>query len=303
MNKQLNILLIGGNSFIAQQFISSNNNFFKIHSAARRTANIKNETIISDLFNLPESVFKNIDVVINLAAIVHQPKIQDKNIYEQINYRLPLFLANMAIKNDCQHFIQISTIAVYGKTTIINKNTACSPVNYYGEYKLKADLELAKLTSENFTVTSLRPSMVYGSSHSPGNLNSLIKLVKTSFPLPFGGIDNKRQFLNVNNLTQAIKGIILNNIGGIVILADQEHISTLNLINTISKALNQKNKIVSFNLFWKIIRKIKPGIAHKLIDNLEIENSHSFSELGIEEIYSIEDGIKEMVFLKRKLKN
>ena len=53
--------------------------------------------MINNLFDLPESIFENIDVVNNFADIVHQPKIKDKNIYELVNYELPLFLAKMAL--------------------------------------------------------------------------------------------------------------------------------------------------------------------------------------------------------------
>lgn len=295
MEKQKNVLIIGGDSYIAQKFISANHSFFKLYCVSRKKTKFENELVIDNLFDLPESIFENIDVVINFAAIVHQPKIKDKNIYELVNYQLPLFLAKMALKHNCSHFIQISTIAVYGKTQIINDETACSPDNYYGESKLKADLELSKLTTKDFLVTSIRPSMVYGGHNSPGNMNSLIKLVKTNIPLPFRGINNSRQFLNVNNLTQALKGIILQRMQGIIILADEESISTFGIIDIISKTLNRKNICIRLNLFWRILQIIKPELKRKLTDNLVIKNTYSFEKLGIELPYSIEDGIKEMI--------
>ncbi len=290
-----NVLIIGGDSFIAKKFISANKDYFNLYSVSRQKTEFQNEFVINDLFNVPESKFENIDVVINFAAIVHKPKIKDKSIYELINYKLPLFLAKLALKNNCSHFIQMSTIAVYGNTEQINDETICSPYNYYGEYKLKADIELNKLSKDNFLVTSIRCSMVYGGINAPGNMSSLIKLVKTNLPLPFKGINNKRQFLNVNNLTQALKGIIEQKLQGIIILADEEYISTYELVDIIAYTLKIENKCIRLNVFWKLIKMIKPEFAGKLIGNLLIENTYSFKKIGIALPYSIGDGIKEML--------
>ena len=295
MDKQKNILIIGGNSYLAQHFIAAYKNTFHLKSVSRKKTNFENEFIVSNLFDVPESLFHNIDVVINFAAIVHQPQIKDASIYELINYQLPLFLAKMALKNACSHFIQLSTIAVYGNTSIITKETPCLPNNDYGVYKLKADQELGELANDQFTVTSIRPSMVYGGYNAPGNMNSLIRLVGKNIPLPFKGIHNKRQFLNVHHLTQAINGIILQKLSGIIVIADEEVISTEELVEIISKAQNHKNKSFKFNLFWKIIKTFIPEIAHKLIDDLVIQNTYYFEELGIGTSYSVEDGIKEMI--------
>lgn len=295
MEKSRNILVIGGDSYIAQKFIETNKMYYNIYSISRVKTNNQNEYIIKNLFNLSDSKFMNMDVVINFAAIVHQPKTQDKDIYELINYRLPIFLAKMALSNRCYHYIQLSTIAVYGKAKLINDNTTPFPVNYYGEYKLKADIELSKLSGTNFQVTSLRPSMVYGGKNVPGNINSLIKIIKKNIPLPFKEIYNKRQYLNVNNLTQAIKGIIDQRKQDIIILADEESISTYELIDIVSRTLNKDNNCFKFNLLWKFMRVIKPEITRKLVDDLIIENTYSFNELGIKHPHSIEDGIKEML--------
>lgn len=289
-----NVLVIGGDSFIAQKFISANRDYFKIFAISRKKTANHDEFVIDNLFELSESKFENIDVVINFAAIVHQPNIKDKESYELVNYKLPLFLAQMAYKKKCSHFIQMSTIAVYGLASYINSNTVYSPVNYYGEFKLKADAELSKLSKNGFIVTSIRPSMVYGGYNAPGNMNSFIKLVKTNLPLPFKGIDNKRQFLNINNLTQAIKGIIEQKLQGNIILADEESVSSFGLVNTISKALDRKPRCFKLSVFWKVVRIIKPEIARKLIDNLIIENTYSFEALGVKSS-SLEDGIKEMI--------
>lgn len=293
--RKKNILVVGGKSYIAQEFIKKNHTYFNIHPVSRNKLNFNNAINIDDYFKLSESNFKNIDVVINFTAIVHQPKLKDEILYDLINYQLPVFLANMAQKSGCSQFIQISTIAVYGDVEFIDKKTICRPVNHYGKYKLKADYALRSMSNKQFSVVCLRPSMVYGSKSAPGNMNQLIRVVKTKLPLPFNGIDNQRQFLNINNLTQAIRGIIVKGLDGIIVLADEEGISLTSLTQIISEELGLKNRSFKSVLFWKLLRIFKPVIINKLTNNLIIENSHSFKELGVEYPVSVQQGISEMV--------
>ena len=289
------VLVIGGNSFIARVFMKDRKETLNLRPVARNTTGFSNEILVDDYGNIPDQAFQWAETVINFAAIVHEPKIKDEDIYREINYKLPLSLAKASKNAGCRHFIQISTIAVYGGAQKIDKDTKTQPITPYGIYKLKADLELAELSSNKFSVSCIRPSMVYGGGDAPGNLKSLIRLVKTGLPLPFAGIENKRQFLNVHNLAEALQLIIDKRIEDTILIADEEAISLSQLVKTIANEAGLKDRSFKLSFFWRLVKTLKPSIYKKLAGSLEIANTYSFSELGVTKSHSVKDGIREMV--------
>ncbi|HRN41269.1 MAG TPA: hypothetical protein PK649_04240, partial [Vicingus sp.] len=80
LDKQ-HVLIIGGSSFVARNFIRIHHNNYSIKTINRTSIGFDNELITPDFSTLSSDVFKNIDIVINCAAIVHQQKKIDDNIY------------------------------------------------------------------------------------------------------------------------------------------------------------------------------------------------------------------------------
>ena len=68
-----------------------------------------------DLWKIPESEFRNTDIVFNCIGIAHRMNKVKKEEYLQVNYELGVFFANTALKHKVGLFIQMSTIAVYGR--------------------------------------------------------------------------------------------------------------------------------------------------------------------------------------------
>lgn len=289
-------IIIGSDSFIAQKLIANNQNW-QIKGIARSKTSLENEIITSDFFSIDNRVLQNIDVVINFAAIVHQPKIKDIDLYDRINHELPLYLANLAKDSGAKQYIQMSTIAVYGQTEYISQKTTYNPNNPYGKSKLEADFDLLKLQNENFKVSIVRPSMVYGGGKAPGNMLKLINLAQKGIPLPFKGVQNQRQFCNIHLLVDALSKIIEKQQAGTFLVADREGISTHDLLNIVNKYSSQK--IRQFQLpksFLKLLKSTKPGLYQKLYGSLKIDVEKTITNLKIESNkYSIEQGIREMV--------
>ncbi|RKE04609.1 NAD-dependent epimerase/dehydratase family protein [Marinifilum flexuosum] len=292
------ILIIGGDSFIAGKFIKEYSGRFNISAISRVNTGIKNEVVVDNLFEIDQNYFNNIDVVINFAAIVHRPEISDEDFYDRVNYKLPVHIASIAKKKNVQQFIQMSTVAVYGETSLIKPDSNPSPKTAYGCSKLKADITLRELENETFRVVSLRPPMVYGGGLAPGNLMKLISLVNKGIPLPFGEIKNARSFVHVNNLVGFISKVIANEYSGIYFPVDEKNYSTTELIVEISKRLNKR--IWNFKLpllGQKLLRAIKPSLYSKLWGNQIIDVVYEFARPK----YDIVQGIEEMVnsYLKK----
>lgn len=290
----MKILIIGSDSFIAKKFILKYGNNYLIDGISRLSTGYKKEKVFANLDQIGAKDFSNIEIVFNFAAIVHRPEIKEESIYDGINYKLSVLNAQKAKQAGVRLFIQLSTIAVYGNATDISTNTPYNPKSPYGNSKLKADQELLAMQDKNFKVAIVRPPMVYGGGKAPGNMMRLIKLADQGIPLPFKDIDNKRDFINVNNLIQYLALIAEKQLAGIHLISDQEPVSTEYLLKVIAVNLNKKVplfKIPDFGL--KLLKKVRPNEYDKLFGTLRIENNFPYGALI--KSYSVQDGIKEMV--------
>jgi len=264
---------------------------------ARQKTDLSDELVLQDFSKVNPNIFQNIDAVINFAAIVHQPKVNDEGLYEKINHQLPVQLAKLAKSSGVKHFIQLSTIAVYGNRTSINLNSPDNPENDYGTSKLKADIELLQMQDNYFNVTIIRPSMVYGGGKAPGNMLKLINVTKKNIPLPFKNIENLRQFCNIHLLVDALNEIVKHKKAGTFLIADKKGISTFELLQKIS-IITEKN-LWFFEppaIFLKLLKKFKPSLYDKLYGSLIIDVKHTFDSLNLLETkYSIDDALAEMI--------
>lgn len=111
--------------------------------------------------------FSEYDVVVHLAAIVHQSKKISETEYFRINRDLCLAVAKRAKEAGIKQFIFLSTVKVYGEYNPVkgtwNEHAICKPDDPYGRSKYEAEQGLRKLEDKNFTVTIIRPPLIYGS--------------------------------------------------------------------------------------------------------------------------------------------
>ncbi len=289
------LLVIGGDSFIAGKFIEATINYYDITIITRKSTNKPNEVLIENLFDIPSKYFNDIDTIINFAAIVHQPKLKDEDLYNKVNHLLPIHLAKEAKNAGVNQFIQLSTIAVYGDVSNITNQTPENPNNLYGQSKLNADKGLLNLIDESFTISIVRPPMVYGGGLAPGNMLKFLKLIKNKFPLPFKNLNNKRNFININNLIRFLILILKTGFGGVFIPKDKDSISTEDLVKVIAEKSHIKLHLFSLpRSMLKLISRTIPETYNKLFGSLEID----YTNIGISSNYqinNISEGIFEMV--------
>lgn len=239
--------------------------------------------------------FDGIDIVLHCAALVHQKVEHPYKKYHEINVVYPVKLAKLAKEAGVKQFVFISTIAVYGEgLEKLNENTICNPITPYGISKLEAEKQLLKLNNKNFKVSIIRPPMIYG-KNAPGNIDSLVKLVKRSPILPLGEIDNKRSFIYIGNLCYIIDEIINQNQSGIFLAGDDKAVSTTKLCELITKNLDKKVYLVKIPFFESFLKLLKPSFHKRLYKSLEVDNSLTKEKLNLTNPYSVEEGIKLMI--------
>lgn len=124
------------------------------------------EKVYADTRNLNNKYFKNIDAVIDLAAISNDPSGEyfKKETY-QINHLARKNCAILAKKNKVKKYILPSSCSVYGyNNNIVNENTKVNPLTSYSKANYLAEQDILPLASDKFCVTIIRQATIFGYS-------------------------------------------------------------------------------------------------------------------------------------------
>jgi UDP-glucose 4-epimerase len=248
----MNVVITGKNGYIGSNLA----NFLRERGINAVTVGVR-EKISND-------IFKNADVVVHCAAIVHSPQITDEKIYDDVNFKLSVKLAKLAKKSGVKHFIFLSTMSVYGiNEGVITKSTPLKPTTPYGKSKLKAEEELKKIADDNFALTIVRPPMVYGKGCG-GNYNTLRKLALLSPVFP--DTQNKKSMIYSDNLSQCLFEIITKKICGVILPKNKFDVNTAYMAVQIAKANGKKTKSCKF--CGKLIKLLPLKTVKKAFGNL-----------------------------------
>jgi nucleoside-diphosphate-sugar epimerase len=224
------------------------------------------------------SISINQEVVIHLAGKAHDLKnITDPTEYYSVNNDLTKKLFDEFIYSGAKIFIFLSSVksAADQLDIPLTEDYIPNPVTHYGKSKLLAEQYiLSKEIPDGKRVYILRPCMIHGPGNK-GNLNLLYKIVSKGLPWPLGAFENKRSFCSIDNLCFVIRELIENDQipSGVYNLADDEPISTNELINLISVELGKKPH------FWNVPQPLIKFIS-KLGDVLRLPlNSERLNKL------------------------
>lgn len=284
----MKVLVTGSNGYVGSNFIYKYKDKYNFQTFSLFKQDIKNIN------------FNDIDVVLHCAALVHQKKDLPVEMYHEINSNYPLKLAKLAKQNGVKQFIFISSIAVYGDDEVLlTENTTCNPITSYGQSKLEAEKQLLSLIEPSgnkmidFNVSIIRPPMIYG-KNAPGNIASLIQLIKKVPIIPLGGIENKRSFIYIENLCYSIDVLIDKEKSGVFLVSDDKSLSTSHLIKLLAENLNKKVFLIKLPLFEGLLKIIKRSFYKRLYENLEIDNCLTKKRLNLKNPFTVEQAIKKM---------
>lgn len=186
--------------------------------------------------------------MVHLAGKAHDlKKISNDKDYYEVNFELTKQLFDQFLQSDAQKFIYISSVKAVADTVVgsLTEDVTPNPVTVYGKSKRMAeDYILANLPSTK-KVYILRPCMIYGLGNK-GNLNLLFSLVSKGFPWPLGAFENQRSFCSIENLCFVIRELLTQERipSGVYNVADDETLSTNELIQLIAVSQNKKARIL-----------------------------------------------------------
>ncbi len=190
----------------------------------------------------------NADIVIHLAGKAHDTSnTSSSDEYFKVNKDLTIQLFDEFLNSNAKDFFYFSSVKAAADTVegVLNEDVSPKPITPYGQSKIEAEEYL--LTQDlpaNKRLFIIRPCMIHGPGNK-GNLNLLYKVVEKGMPWPLASFENKRSFLSINNLSYLVHQMITNKqlASGIYNFADDETLSTNELVTLISKTLDVKPKL------------------------------------------------------------
>ena len=297
----MHILITGASGFVGKracEFLHSIGH--NVIAFSRYSRDFPKEYRLINGESLSNSFSKNnllneIECVIHLAGktnissnIKENPKSEyfNTNVYETLEFAQQCSRANV------KRFIFISSIKVNGEFTdnfsSFNENDLPNPKGFYALSKYEAELKLLKLArNSDMEIVIVRPPIIYG-SNAKGFFGNLLNLLNKGVPLPFGSIiDNRRSLLYIENFLDFISIIVDHPKAAneIFLCSDQCNLSTAELINRLSFAMNKKNKNFKIpKIFLKILFYLfgKDYIYKKISTSLTIDISKANRILGWE---------------------
>ncbi|MDR1182279.1 MAG: NAD-dependent epimerase/dehydratase family protein [Bacteroidales bacterium] len=252
------------------------------------------------------SLLPSIDTIIHLAAKAHDTKNKSEaQAYFDINLGLTQKIFDYFLQSKVRKFIFFSSVKAAADSVegdILIEEVVPKPVGPYGESKIAAEKYIQSQEWKDKEVYILRPCMIHGPGNR-GNLNLLYYVVAKGIPWPLGAFENRRSFTSIDNLSFVVGQIIEKNIdSGIYNMADDETLSTSELIELIAASRNRKpviwkmnkafiNRIAQIGTVCKL--PLNTERLRKLTENYVVSNLKMKEALGIDRLpVDVRTGIK-----------
>lgn len=260
-----NILITGAGSYIGQTFEA----YIKEHCAE----DIRVSTVDTMTDSWKQTDFSAYDCVFHVAGIAHRKETRENApLYYAVNRDLTVQIAETAKAAGVKQFVFLSSMSVYGmETGHITRQTKPNPKSNYGKSKLEAEQGLAPLADDTFTVTVLRPPMVYG-KNCRGNFQTVVKLVKK---LPFfPKVNNRRSMIYIENLCAYVVYCIREELGGLHLPQNTQYMNTSDMAGYIAASLNKKLALSGFLGFGVKVLLLFLKPAQKAFGSLTYEQEN-----------------------------
>jgi nucleoside-diphosphate-sugar epimerase len=274
----MKVLVTGGSGFVGCMLVRS---LAEQGFAVRATHRRDNLTSIAgvewwpllaldDERRLAESV-AGCDAVVHLAGLAHQPGRAANRAAEflRINTEGTRLLARAAARGGVRRFVFVSSIAAVctHSDTPVDDWTPCAPADPYGCSKFEAEQALVVELKDSATDWCiLRPPLVYGPGN-PGNMRRLIRIMDSGLPLPFASIRNRRSFMFVANLVDAILCVLRYEgaVRSTYVLSDGSDFSTPELVSALAAAAGYRVRLLAIPVSALMILGRAADAVHALL--------------------------------------
>ena len=262
----------------------------------KKVANPDYEFIKCDLLDQAEIEknkikFDKIDTLVHLASMVETSKnIKDAEDIIKLNVFSAINIINVLPK--LKHIVFPSSMMVYGKPqkSPINELHSTQPINLYGISKLLTEdaIRIYGLNRPGLKVSILRLTSIYGPGNYSGNssnraIPNFIQLAKQNKnPIIFGGVNEKRDYLYIDDAVDAIIKTIVNPFDGNINIGSEKSVTIKELAELICSLCNSKAKPIIKN-------------ENLTNDNYLLDISKAKKLIGFRPTIFLENGLKKEI--------
>jgi nucleoside-diphosphate-sugar epimerase len=200
---------------------------------------------ISDSQTLRETEeLKKTNILVHTAGLAHQFGRVKKEDFWRVNVRGTENICRLAEKLGVEHFVLISSVAVYGVygNSKIDETYICQPSGIYAESKLESENRAIEFCEQkNIRLTILRPATVIGEGDL-GNTTRLITLIDRGRFLWVGKGENKKSLIYKKDVAKGILKVIESKESAKAEIYNltNESVSMKEIVQTISERLDRK---------------------------------------------------------------
>jgi nucleoside-diphosphate-sugar epimerase len=239
-------------------------------------------------------------VVFHLAAKVHEtgPELDSAYVHDNVEKTRELALA--AAAGGARRLVFLSTVKVHGEETTDRPFQAADGARPSGSYaRSKWAAEEALRGIAGLEIAIVRSPLVYGAGVK-GNLLSLLRLADSSWPLPFGAIENRRSLVHVDDLARLLIdcGRLPQAAGRTFLAAHAEAVSTPRLVSSIRSHLGRPARLVRVPPRLLEAAAALAGQSERirrLTRSLELDAADTTSRLGWSAQIGFETAVEDMV--------
>jgi nucleoside-diphosphate-sugar epimerase len=295
------IMVSGATGFVGQNltpFLEKEG--WKVMALLRKENNQNNITFDK----VSKNDFDHVKAFIHLAGKAHDlKKTSSDEEYYQVNTELTKKLFDLFLESDSKIFIYFSSVKAVADEVqgVLTESHPYEPQTVYGKSKALAEQYLlSKELPENKRLYILRPCMIHGPGNK-GNLNLLYQVVLNGIPYPLAAYKNKRSFVSIDTLNKIIKELIVQMPhSGVFNLADDQALSTNELIETIAAAIGKKPKLLAVHPslmnaiagIGSVLRlPLNKERLQKLTESYEVSNKKIKASLQLTIGWSTKDGL------------
>jgi len=262
--------------------------------------------------DIVKQAVKGVEVVHHLAAAFREMNVPQSH-YDDVNVGGTRVVLEEAVAAGVKRIVYCSTCGVHGNVDHppANEDAPIQPADYYQRTKYLAEPIVAKYAADGLIETvTLRPAAIYG----PGDLERFAMIYKQVAKGWFPIFGDGKAFYHPNYVENLVDAFILAQAapkdevnGKAFLIADEEYLTTENLVKRVAKALNVDLKIRRFPLLpmrilghvCEIVCKplgISPPIFPRRVDwyrqNRAFSTKRAETFLGYKPRVSIDEGLR-----------
>lgn len=212
------IALTGATGFIGRHLLADlTARGYRVRVLLRRPTTVPEgaaSAVVGDLtrpINMAAAL-SGIDAVVHSAGLAHAnlgPTASGtpEDDYRTLNTEATRRLAEAAARAKVRRFVFLSSIrAQVGASApeVVGEGDPPRPTDAYGRSKLEAEAALAEI---GLDWVALRPVLVYGAGVK-GNMAALLRLARSPYPLPLGGLAARRSLIALESLSGAVDAVL-----------------------------------------------------------------------------------------------